>query len=129
MVVPTLKRFQPSLGSEALTKAARSFGSPVFQLVVKASVMDVCFLTSGVGYLADIIAVAICKILTFPVGVVVELAAGIVKAPMADAMVVLAAEMAEVPQAGAGVVLVCWFLWCRMLRIDHGKYGVYRKWK
>ena len=41
VVVPTLKHFQPSSGSEDLTKAARSFGSPRFQLVAKASMMDV----------------------------------------------------------------------------------------
>ena len=41
VVVLTLKRFQLSSGSEALTKAARSFGSPRFQMVAKASVMVV----------------------------------------------------------------------------------------
>ena len=106
VVVLTLKRFQPSSGSEALTKAARSFGSPRFQLVARASVMDVCFLTSGEGHPEDIIAVARCIILTFPVGAVVELVAGIVEAPLADAVVVLAAEMVEAPVSGAVVVLV-----------------------
>ena len=41
VMVPTLKPFQPSSVSDALTKAARSFGSPIFQLVAKASVIDV----------------------------------------------------------------------------------------
>ena len=36
VVVTTLKRFQPSSGFEDLTKAARSFGSSRFQLVMKA---------------------------------------------------------------------------------------------
>ena len=84
----------------------RSFGSPIFQLVSKASVTDVCVLTTSGGHPADIIAVASCDILTFPVCAVVELAAGIAEAPLADAMVVLAAEMVEVPLAGAMVVLV-----------------------
>ena len=106
VVVPTLKLFQPSSGSEALTKAARSFGYPIFQLVAKASAMDVCFLTSGGVHLADIIAVAICNILTYPVGAVVELVVGIVEAPLVDAVVVLAAEMVEALLAGTVVVLV-----------------------
>ena len=63
-------------------------------------------MTSGGGHLANTIAVASCNILTFPVGTVVELAAGIVEAPLVDTMVVLAAEMVEVLLAGAGVVLV-----------------------
>ena len=96
VVVTTLKRFQLSLGSEVLTKAARSFGSPIFQMVVMASVMDVCFLTSGGGHPADIISVASGDILTFPVGAIVELAAGILEAPLADLMVMLAVEMVEV---------------------------------
>ena len=68
--------------------------------------MDVCFLTSGGCHSEDITAVASCDILTFPVGALVELAAGIVKAPLSDAVVVLAAEMVEAPMAGAVVVLV-----------------------
>ena len=40
------------------------------------------------------------------IGVGVELAAGIVEAPLVDAVVVLAAEMVVVPLAGAVVVLV-----------------------
>ena len=106
MVVTTLELFQPSSGSKALTKAGRSFESPRFQLVAKASVMDVCFLTSGGGHLADVIAVASLDILALPVGAVVELVAGIVEAPLADAMVVLAAERVEVPLTGAVVVIV-----------------------
>ena len=101
-----MKRFQPSSGSEALTKAAQSFGSQIFQLVAKASVMDVCFLTSGGGHPADIIAVVSCDILTFPVGALVKLAALILEAPLADVVVVLAAEMVEAPLAGAVVLLV-----------------------
>ena len=54
----------------------------------------------------DIISVASCDILTFSVGAVVKLAAGIVEAPLADAMVVLAVEMVEVPLADAVVMLV-----------------------
>ena len=84
----------------------RSFGSPIFQLVAKASVTDVCVLTTSGGHPADIIAVASCNILTFPVCAVVELAAEIAEAPLADAMVMLAAEMVEVPLVGAVVVLV-----------------------
>ena len=106
VVVPTLKRFQPPSGSEALTKAARSFGSPRFKLETKTSVMNVCFLTSSGGNPADIIAVASCVVLTFPVGVIFQLAVGIVEAPLANTMVVLAAQMVEVPLASAVVVLV-----------------------
>ena len=109
VVVPALKRFQPSSGSEALTKAARSFGFPRIQTVAKASVMDVNFLTSGGEHPSDIIAVASCDILTFPVGVLVELVAGIVEAPLADAMVVLASEMVEVLMARVVVVLIVKF--------------------
>ena len=63
-------------------------------------------MTSGGGHPADIIAVSSCGILTFPVGAVIELAAGIVEALLANAMVVLAVEMVEVLLARAGVVLV-----------------------
>ena len=82
VVVLTLKCFEPSSSSEALTKAARSFGYLRFQLVAKSSVIDVCFFTSGGDHPKDIIELAICNILTFPVGVVVELAEGIVQAPL-----------------------------------------------
>ena len=61
---------------------------------------------SGGGHPADIIAVSSCDLLTFPVGAVVELAAGIVEAPLANVVVVIAAEMVEAPLAGAVVVLV-----------------------
>ena len=67
--------------------------------------MEVCFLTSGGGHPAELISVVSCNILTLPVGVVIEMAVGIVEAPLADRMVVLAAEMVEVPLAGAVVVL------------------------
>ena len=80
--------------------------------------MDVCFLKSGGGHPADIISVASCDILTFQVGAVVELAAGIVEAPLDEAMVVLAAEVRMV---GAGFVLVGTVSSCGMLQIDHGK--------
>ena len=63
-------------------------------------------MTSGGSHPADIIAVASCDILTFPVGAVVELAAGIVEAPLANVVVVIAAEMVEAPLAGAVVLLV-----------------------
>ena len=56
------------------------------------------------------IAAVSCDILTFPVGVVVKMAAGIVKALLVDAMVVLSAEMVEVPLAGAGSCLLGRFL-------------------
>ena len=59
--------------------------------------------------------------MTFPVGAVVKLAAGIVEAPLDDAMVVLAAEMVEVPMVGAGFVLVGTVSLCGMLQVDHGK--------
>ena len=104
-MVPTLKRFQPSSVSEALTKSALSFGSLIFQLVAKASVTDVCFFTSGGGHLVDIIAVTSCNILTLTVGTVFKITAGIVEAPLADAMIMLAAEIVEVLLSGAGVVL------------------------
>ena len=61
---------------------------------------------SGGGQPADIIAVASSDILTFPVGAVVELAAGIVEAPLDDAVVMMAENMVDVPLAGAVVVLV-----------------------
>ena len=84
--------------------------------------MDVCFLTTGGDHPVDIIAVASCDILTFPVGAVVELAAGIVEASLVDAMVVLAAEMVEVPLVGTGVLdlvqdKASLFNWYMLLRV------------
>ena len=68
--------------------------------------MNVCFLMSGGAHLEDIIKFASCDILTFPVGAVVELATGIVEAPLADAVFIMAAEKVEAPLDGAVVVLV-----------------------